>query len=114
MLIFQLAWRDSETRQKRVLHAVLDTLVWQGLASVVIPGITINRFCYITGRVLAATTSLPPGVRMWTTTALGLAAIPFIIKPIDNSVDYMMNHTVRKWYHIKSIEQKLVHHQRDD
>ncbi len=96
------------------MHAVLDTLLWQGLASVAIPGFTINRICWAFGGVLRKTTSLPSPVRKWTTTAVGLGAIPFIIKPIDRSVDFMMNKTVRRYYHIEPIENKIVHHTRND
>ena len=78
----QLNWGDDST-SKKVVHVMGDTLLWQGLASVAIPGFTINRICKLSHFVLANTTSLPLSVRKWTTTALGLASIPFIIKPID-------------------------------
>lgn len=42
-------------------------------------------------------TSLPTVTRKWTVTAIGLAAIPFIIKPIDHSVDWLMESSLRKW-----------------
>lgn len=66
--------------------AVIDTFVWQALASVAIPGFTINRLCaaslYIMGRV----TRWPLPARKWATTAIGLSAIPVIITPIDRQV----------------------------
>lgn len=34
--------------------------------------------------------------REYIPTVVGLAAIPFIVKPIDNAVDYAMDHTVRR------------------
>ncbi|NXA38059.1 MTFP1 protein, partial [Eudromia elegans] len=70
-------------RPARVGAAVVDTFVWQGLASVAIPGFTINRLCAASLRALAALTRWPPAARRWATTALGLAAIPVIIGPID-------------------------------
>lgn len=63
--------------------AVVDTFVWQGLASVAIPGFTINRLCAASLALLGTLTRWPLPLRRWTTTALGLAAIPFIITPID-------------------------------
>ena len=86
--------------------------MWQGLASVAIPGFTINRICALSAFLLRKSTALPPGVRKWTTTAIGLGAIPFIIKPIDHSVDLLMEKTVRKWYDIGPIEKTIVHHDR--
>ncbi|XP_077996336.1 mitochondrial fission process protein 1-like [Glandiceps talaboti] len=108
----KIQWKDDSIKTKKVIHAVGDCLVWQGLASVIIPGVTINRICALSLYLMAKSTSLPLNVRKWTTTAIGLSAIPFIIKPIDRGVDLMMDSTVRKIYHITDEEQKLVHHKR--
>ena len=65
--------------------AVLDTLVWQGLASVAIPGLLINRLC-AGSRVLLnryAVKVLSQQARRWAVTGVGLASIPMIIHPID-------------------------------
>lgn len=66
--------------------AVVDTLIWQGLASVIIPGFTINRICALTRIFLNHRTSLrmtSPVINKWIITAVGLGSIPFIIEPID-------------------------------
>nr|XP_020656531.1 mitochondrial fission process protein 1 isoform X1 [Pogona vitticeps] len=88
----------EDGRTTRAAVAVVDTFVWQALASVIIPGFTINRICaaslYLMGRI----TRWPLSVRKWTTTAVGLSAIPFIIKPIDRSVDFLMDSSLRKLY----------------
>lgn len=73
-------------RSTRVTVAVVDTFVWQALASVAIPGFTINRVCAASLYVLATATRWPLAVRKWTTTALGLLTIPVIIHPIDRCV----------------------------
>nr|XP_003226850.1 PREDICTED: mitochondrial fission process protein 1 [Anolis carolinensis] len=78
--------------------AVVDTFIWQALASVIIPGFTINRICAASLYLLASRTRWPLPVRKWATTALGLSAIPFIIKPIDRSVDFLMDSSLRKLY----------------
>ena len=65
--------------------AIVDTLLWQGLASVVIPGLTINRLC-AGSRVLLnryVTKVLSRQVRQWLVTGVGLCSIPLIIHPID-------------------------------
>ncbi|NWT48260.1 MTFP1 protein, partial [Chroicocephalus maculipennis] len=82
----------------RVGVAVVDTFVWQSLASVAIPGFTINRLCATSLALLGALTRWPPPLRRWATTALGLAAIPLIITPIDRSVDFLMDSSLRKLY----------------
>ncbi|XP_074410235.1 mitochondrial fission process protein 1 [Zonotrichia albicollis] len=82
----------------RVGVAVVDTFVWQSLASVAIPGFTINRLCAASLALLGTLTRWPLPVRRWTTTALGLAAIPLIITPIDRTVDFLMDSSLRKLY----------------
>ena len=65
--------------------AFLDTLLWQGLASVLIPGMAINRLCAISRTVLnkRAGHLLGSASKKWIVTGIGLAAIPVIIHPID-------------------------------
>lgn len=74
---------DNPGKTTRVAVAVVDTFVWQALASVMIPGFTINRVCAASLYLLGRTTKWPLPVRKWTTTAIGLSTIPFIISPID-------------------------------
>ena len=79
--------RHPHVHQTNPSAAVLDTLIWQGLASVIIPGFTINRVCAFSRLLLSRRifrTLLPsPVLRRWTVTAVGLGCIPFIIEPID-------------------------------
>ncbi|XP_005341938.2 mitochondrial fission process protein 1 isoform X1 [Ictidomys tridecemlineatus] len=81
-------------RSTRVTVAVVDTFVWQALASVAIPGFTINRVCAASLYVLGTATRWPLTVRKWTTTAVGLLTIPFIIHPIDRYSYVTMDRSV--------------------
>ena len=56
-----------------------------------IPGFVINRIVYATGRFG------PPHLRSWLPTAVGLASIPFIVKPIDHGVDGLGRETWRSF-----------------
>ncbi|CAG0915673.1 unnamed protein product [Notodromas monacha] len=88
--------KGSATRGTTVTHTAIDTLLWQGLASVIVPGFTINRLCALTQFVMkTGFKSAPPGVMRWAPTVIGLGAIPFIVKPIDHSVDWVLDRTVR-------------------
>jgi fission process protein 1 len=82
---------------KEVAVAAIDTLLWQAFASVIVPGILINRICAMSLIGLARTL---PGVaetaRKWMVTGLGLGVIPFIVHPIDNGVHVVMDNTTRK------------------
>jgi mitochondrial fission process protein 1 len=83
------------------LQATLDALIWQSLASVAIPGFTINTIVKL-ARWTVSRPSLhrmvTPALAKWTPTATGLAAIPFIVHPIDQLVDNFMDATIRKWW----------------
>ncbi|XP_046840941.1 mitochondrial fission process protein 1-like [Xenia sp. Carnegie-2017] len=82
---------SNEVRWRSSTEAFVKALTWQSLASVAIPGFTINRICVATGIFLSCYVShIPLAKRAWITTAVGLVAIPFIIKPIDRSVDFIM------------------------
>ncbi|XP_014770858.1 mitochondrial fission process protein 1 [Octopus bimaculoides] len=105
---------DESNVTKNRMIAMADTVVWQGLASVAIPGFTINRLCAGTNYMLKKTASLPVGIRRWTTTFVGLGCIPFIVKPIDHSVDFMMNNSLRKMYVAKPEPKGVFHHERAD
>ncbi|KAJ8312458.1 hypothetical protein KUTeg_009831 [Tegillarca granosa] len=105
-------YAHEDSVKKKVTWSVCDTLIWQGLASVAIPGFTINRICFFTGVFLKKASKLPGSTRKWTTTIVGLSCIPLIIKPIDRSVDFFMENTFRKYFEPKL--EKVVHHDRND
>ncbi|KAE8634036.1 hypothetical protein XENTR_v10002180 [Xenopus tropicalis] len=78
--------RESPDRTKQITVAVVDTFIWQALASVAIPGFTINRICAASLYLMGQVTRWPLPARKWATTAVGLSAIPIIITPIDRWV----------------------------
>lgn len=79
---------------KKTAFVAADTLTWQMLASVAIPGFTINRICATASFLLK---KRPKLAKKWTVTLIGLSAIPFIIKPIDDFVDKVLDETLRKY-----------------
>ena len=66
--------------------AICDTLLWQGFASVVIPGVTINRVCAMSKWLLNRSNAFPPALRSWVVIGVGLGTIPMIISPINRLV----------------------------
>ncbi|CAH1963524.1 unnamed protein product [Acanthoscelides obtectus] len=93
---FKQTNKNETNHIKKVLYTTTDTLVWQLLASVIIPGFTINRLCYASNILLKNSRKLPHEARKWMVTGIGLTAIPFIIKPIDEFVDYALDESIRK------------------
>ncbi|KAG8455618.1 hypothetical protein GDO86_001717 [Hymenochirus boettgeri] len=89
---------ESQDRTAQITVAIVDTFVWQALASVAIPGFTINRICAASLFLMGRVTRWPLPARKWATTAIGLSAIPIIITPIDRSVDWMLDSSLRKLY----------------
>jgi len=89
---------DQEGASTKAGIAAFDTLIWQALASVIIPGFTINRICAASLLGLAKVApKVPLNTRKWMTTAVGLGVIPAIIHPIDSLVHFGMDNTTRKW-----------------
>ena len=86
-------WRSSSlpiASARSPLVEATDTLVWQMLASVLIPGFTINRVVWAASRLTAAGSRIP--------TLTGLACIPLIVHPIDTGVDWLLDATLRPLY----------------
>ncbi|KAF0709606.1 Aste57867_5831 [Aphanomyces stellatus] len=82
--------------QSHAVSAAVDTLLWQGFASVAIPGFLINRLVAVTEHVSKRVVKHPTLLK-WGPTCVGLGVIPFIIHPIDHFVDYAMDNTTRVW-----------------
>lgn len=98
----------KDTRSKEVRAAIVgfDTLLWQGLASVAIPGGIINMIVRSSRFAVARTTGLPILISRWLPTAMGLGSVPIIITPIDNFVDYALDNSTRKMLGITSPEER--------
>ncbi|CAG9126345.1 unnamed protein product [Plutella xylostella] len=79
----------------KVAAATGDALIWQGLASIVIPGFAVNRICFHTFRYLKKTSYNGTKMQHAITTGVGLGSIPIIITPIDRGVDFLMNISYR-------------------
>ena len=90
-------------KQGYVLKAGADSLIWQSFASVIVPGITINRLVKLSGSMINRTALAQRSAMIPKTvpTAIGLASIPLIIQPIDHLVHYVMNHSFRPWIGIR-------------
>lgn len=65
-------------------------------ASVIIPGLVINRITWAAGKLIQ-NSKVKGLARKWAPTCIGLSAIPFIIKPIDSAVDCAMDESYRKY-----------------
>jgi len=88
---------ETHMRTKMMATAA-DTLLWQAFASVIIPGFTINRVCHFTGKALKTYSKYAPQRQKMITSAIGLSVIPLIVKPIDHSVDFLMDNSLRLLY----------------
>jgi fission process protein 1 len=85
---------EPPTSKKDPKVVFCDALLWQTAASVVIPGLVINRI--VAGVNVAAKSA---GLRgKFFGTMAGLASIPLIIHPIDHGVEVVMDNTFRKWF----------------
>ena len=85
--------RKASSSEKYI--QAFDTLIWQTLASVIMPGFTINRVVHVAKKYIKYPT---PQLQIWGPTFIGLATIPIIIHPIDNAVDYLFDSTLRPYF----------------
>jgi fission process protein 1 len=91
---------------QRAATACFDTLLWQSLASVMIPGCTINTLVRLARYAIPKSpVKLPTLAIQWFPTAIGLFSIPIIIHPIDNAVDYLLDNTTRPY--MRMINQQI-------
>lgn len=81
---------------RKAAEIFIEAALWQGLASVTIPGFTINRICWASGILLNrfAGKAISSASQKVLVTTLGLVSIPVIIKPIDSLVDKLMEEGV--------------------
>mmetsp|Transcript_29019 Transcript_29019/g.62202 ORF Transcript_29019/g.62202 Transcript_29019/m.62202 type:complete len:182 (+) Transcript_29019:436-981(+) len=77
--------------------STVDTLLWQSLASVCIPGLVIHQVVKASRFAVARSPAgMPVVATKWLPTVLGLGSIPLIIHPIDDFVDLLMDNSFRK------------------
>ena len=97
--------------------SAVDTFIWQSLASVMIPGqviyamVRLSKMALMKGEMRISQQNLNHQNKWkqnmykmflnkkflkFSPTVFGLFLIPFIIHPIDKSVDLLMNEVVRK------------------
>ena len=96
---------NKEKGMKEGVIVGLDTVTWQMLASVFWPGSFIRIMVNATNLLvskLSADLSLDVGgldaetIEKALPTAIGLMTIPFIVKPIDKTIDWAMEESVTK------------------
>jgi len=87
----------SENLKKKLTAA--DVFIWQMLASVIVPGFTINRICHFSrlGLMRSSTSFRNYKYNKYIVSGIGLGSIPLIVKPIDHSIDYIMDESFRKY-----------------
>jgi fission process protein 1 len=92
---------DDDNKLKRGAIVSLDTFTWQMLASVFWPGSFIR--CVVSATTVAVAAAGSPEIDVngfnvvsALPTIAGLGAIPFIVKPIDGTIDTAMEMSVSK------------------
>ncbi|XP_022196380.1 mitochondrial fission process protein 1 [Nilaparvata lugens] len=80
---------------KHWIGTAIDVGIWQSLASLIVPSVFINRFGAASRYLMLRTTKLPVNRVTRISVFLSLATIPLIVKPIDKSVDLVMDTFIR-------------------
>ena len=119
---FDQYMREGGQFTPAVFTTSLDCLIWQCLASVIIPGNIIGFFVRFSNKLINGSeddedeskktkpkksvafgkkkeepkVDQLAGVKRFAPTFIGLASIPFIISPIDSGVEFLMDSTYRQ------------------
>ena len=89
--------------KKRVYIAAGDAMLWQMLASVLIPGIILSGVQSLRCNLMCRQSYT---VKRIAHTGMGLLTIALIMKPIDKFVDIVLDNTYREWTKEPIIEDK--------
>jgi len=85
---------SSNPLENPSLVGAADAFIWQSIASVALPGFTINRFVTLAEEACAGQAAGNP-VAEYFPTVLGLCMIPVICKPLDVLADLGLDATLR-------------------
>ncbi|QDZ22942.1 mitochondrial fission process protein [Chloropicon primus] len=95
----QASGEAAKSPEVEAAKAAVDTLIWQSLASVIIPGYTINRIVWLAKKLTDSFDGkLPAPAKKWAPTLVGLSVIPLIVHPIDEGVTKLLDLTIRNLY----------------
>ncbi|BFZ18714.1 hypothetical protein BsWGS_21753 [Bradybaena similaris] len=83
---------------KLSLAAFFDSLIFDGLASAIIPCFICCHVTRITGAVLRELNCVPPAVLKWGPVVMGLGVLAFTYELIDRCVDRALDETIRLLY----------------
>jgi fission process protein 1 len=92
---------DEETKIQDALKVSAETMTWQMLASVFWPGSIIRVIVNMSDNMIANKLTENEQTAHVLATLFGLMAIPMIIKPIDTTVDKVMETSISKVIHGK-------------
>jgi len=89
--------RKRSNNKKAVAVAALDTAIWHSFASIILPGLVVTTFSKFW---IGLCSMLGVGIKakVYSTVFLGLATMPFIMKPLDVLTNEFMDSTVRLVY----------------
>lgn len=93
------AWKTKKDTTETFKKGA-DALIWQSLASVIVPGFVLNRLGALTRFVVCRSSAHQ--FRSFFVAAATLTAIPFIVEPIDRFVEGFMNDFIRPMYNNKN------------
>lgn len=95
---------NKEIMYNKMKMKAIDLSIWHTFASIILPAVTIHTIVKSSTKSInfvAKSVVLPKFIPMVVPTIIGLCSIPFIIHPLDDVTDYMMDNSVRKLYELK-------------
>ncbi|RUS77870.1 hypothetical protein EGW08_014383 [Elysia chlorotica] len=90
--------RGFNLNKSDMMIGMVDALINDSLASVLIPTFVTYTVCGSTRECLRNLSGVPKGIYKWAPLTLGLCLLPIMMPPIDRGVCWFMNETVRTLY----------------
>lgn len=92
---------DSYMKAKKAKNKVskfIDTIIWQSLATILIPSYVIHKIVFFTKDLIKDIEIINKYkiLKDYLPSVIGILSIFFIMQPIDDLVDYVMDNTIRK------------------
>ncbi len=89
----------SEAKSGDKLMVGIDRLIWHSMASISFPTFVINRIVHLSHYSISKLSDNPKLIRI-VPPLVGLVAIPFVIEPIDELADWIMDRSFRSMYRL--------------
>lgn len=93
-IAFDVFFKATDRRSPNMVSKGVDALLWQGLASIVIPGFIVQGAAQVSALV-ANSMQIKSPTNRYVSLGFVLLSMPLLGGTVDRGVDFVFNHTTR-------------------